>query len=217
MARQEPHSRLITEAAREVLRPIGLSQKGRSRTWLDDHGWWVAVVEFQPSRWERGSYLNVGVTWLWHPFEHDPHLSFDAGSRVEGLVAYESEEQFAAEARRLAERAAEQVRALRAQFPDVGAAARYLSGQARFRQGWPRYNAGVALGLAGAHEESARVLGRVVKSGHGAGWWGYAQQEATRLRELVATDPAAFEARVRERIAANRAALRLPEVDGDIR
>jgi hypothetical protein len=64
---QHPHTKLLIAAARDVLRPIGLTQKGRLRTWLDDLGWWLGVVEFQSSSWSRGSYLNVGVNWLWNP------------------------------------------------------------------------------------------------------------------------------------------------------
>src|SRR5436309_1568598 len=78
---QPPHTKLLTAAARSVLRPLGLQQRGRSRLWLDDHGWWVVVVEFQPSGWSIGSYLNVGAMWLW--FEKD-YISFDYGSRIEG-------------------------------------------------------------------------------------------------------------------------------------
>lgn len=52
----EPHTRLPTATAREYLRPLGLVQKGRSRTWLDDHGWFVTGVEFQPSGWSKGTY-----------------------------------------------------------------------------------------------------------------------------------------------------------------
>lgn len=73
------HSRLITAATRTHLRPLGCVQKGRSRVWLDDQGWWVGMVEFQPSSWSKGSYLNVGACFLWN--EKD-FLSFDAGHRV---------------------------------------------------------------------------------------------------------------------------------------
>jgi hypothetical protein len=60
-----PHARIITLAARTALRPLGLRQKGRSRLWIDDHGWWLVNVEFQPSSWRKGSYLNVGEQHLW--------------------------------------------------------------------------------------------------------------------------------------------------------
>lgn len=74
------------------MRPIGCVQKGRSRTWLDDHGWWVGVVEFQPHAWARGSFLNVGAAWLW--YEQD-FWSFDDGAgangcRIEPFHEYQS-------------------------------------------------------------------------------------------------------------------------------
>src|SRR5262249_20811083 len=101
---QEPiHSKLITAAARTILRPLGLFQKGRSRTWLDDRGWWVGVVEFQPSSWSRGSYLNVGCMWLW---DVKNYVSFDEGYRVESFAEYQDDDQFRQAATDLANRAA---------------------------------------------------------------------------------------------------------------
>jgi len=59
------HNRDIAKAARAALGSIGCVRRGRSRTWLDDRGWWVGVIEFQPSSWSKGSYLNVGASFLW--------------------------------------------------------------------------------------------------------------------------------------------------------
>ena len=42
-------------------------RKGQSRLWLDDNGWWMAIAEFQPSQWSKGTYLNVAVSWQWYP------------------------------------------------------------------------------------------------------------------------------------------------------
>ncbi|MBN1873884.1 MAG: hypothetical protein JXA33_06610 [Anaerolineae bacterium] len=39
MAKQLPHNKKIKTVAREVLAPMGIIQKGRSRLELDDHGW----------------------------------------------------------------------------------------------------------------------------------------------------------------------------------
>jgi hypothetical protein len=60
---------VIAEVAKQVLAPLGVKRKGRSRTWLDDHGWWLGIVEFQPSSWGAGSYLNVGPEFLWQPID----------------------------------------------------------------------------------------------------------------------------------------------------
>jgi hypothetical protein len=105
MSRQHPHSKLINAAARERLRPLGLVQEGRSRTWLDDQAWWLGIVEFQPSGWTRGSYLNVGVNWLWnvkdwHSFDFVYRV--DEPGRGQMFFEYERDEQFAPLACKLA-------------------------------------------------------------------------------------------------------------------
>src|SRR5687767_12866016 len=69
------HSKIIAQAAKEVLAPLGFRRSGRSRLWLADHGYWLGVVEFQPSGFSKGSYLNVAAHWLWRP---PPHvMTFD--------------------------------------------------------------------------------------------------------------------------------------------
>lgn len=73
------HNRIIALVAKERLGELGISRKGNSRTWYKDNGWWVLLIEFQPSSWDRGTYLNVGVTWLWNA---KGYLSFDQGGRL---------------------------------------------------------------------------------------------------------------------------------------
>lgn len=85
MANETNHNKIINQAARSVLKKNGMFQKGQSRTWIDDNGWFFIVVEFQPSNWNKGSYLNVGINYLWTNKEY---LSFDYGSRENGFVAF---------------------------------------------------------------------------------------------------------------------------------
>jgi hypothetical protein len=122
------HSKIIAQAAKDTLSPLGVFQKGRSRTWIDDRGWWIVVIEFQPSSWSRGSYLNVGAMWLWHAKDY---LSFDVGSRIASFVKYSDERQFTPEAVKLAALAREETLKLRRQFASVSEAARYLPKRAR--------------------------------------------------------------------------------------
>jgi len=72
-----------------------LSGIGRSRKRLDDQRWYATVIEFQPSGFGKGSYLNVGAHFLWRT---TGHLSFDLGYRVNGFIRFESAAQFAPEA-----------------------------------------------------------------------------------------------------------------------
>lgn len=63
---EDNYNTILKQAVRAVLKPEGLFQKGSSRIWVDDNGWFFTVVEFQGSWCDRGSYLNVGMQHLWN-------------------------------------------------------------------------------------------------------------------------------------------------------
>jgi hypothetical protein len=151
MSPDAPHSRLIAQAAKSALGSIGCKQKGRSRTWYDDHGWWLGLVEFQPSSWSKGSYLNVGAMWLWNA---TGGWSFDFaghnGSRVETFREFQNETQFSRAATQLANRAVEELQALRMQLASIQSAASRLAST----PGSPvycHYHAAVSAALVGDH------------------------------------------------------------------
>ncbi|MET7849947.1 hypothetical protein [Streptomyces avermitilis] len=160
MAAISPASRMVAAAARDRLRPLGLRQRGRSRVWIDDHGWWLGVVEFPSPQWSAGSGLTVGAMWLWQDLDH---VAFDAVDRVRGTEEFRNETQFASVASELVCAAEERVRGLRARFADLGAVASFLMDRPP-RPGylWESFNAGVAAGLIGdaaaARERFAAVL-----------------------------------------------------------
>lgn len=146
-----PHDKLIANAAKEVLAPLGFRRKGLSRIWIEDHGWWLTVVEFQPSGWAKGSFLNVAAHWLW--IEKD-HLSFDFGDRVEPFVEYTSDVQFEPEATRFAQAAVREGRELNQMFSSFEATAAVLAAKEaalpeQSRGSWSAYHAGMAMGLSG--------------------------------------------------------------------
>lgn len=210
-----PANRLLNQAAREVLRPLGLVQKGRSRTWWDDHGWWVTQVEFQPSGFDKGSYLNVGIGWLWVP-EERPYVPFDGGYRVEGFWQYQSPEQWEPVAHQLAERAADEVSSYRDLVPDLQAAAalcvREDLGYKDGLVGWHTWYAAVASGLVGDVERARDRFEAVVASSNEAAFWRPVRERAVGWGDLVARDHDAFVGEVRAQVAANRVALRLDPV-----
>jgi hypothetical protein len=207
-----PDNRIIARAGREILRPMGLTQKGRSRVWLDDRSWWLGVVEFQPSAWDRGSFLNVGVMWLWKP--GDAHtVYFGLSHRIEGFVAFESEQQFEPEARRLATRAAEEIERYRSELSDIAAAAAILRREASEKPGWPAWYAAVALALAGDTVEAARHFRRVAESDDDRDWWRPIKAIAARLEDAVRAAPAAVEREAIGWIESYRRSLRLPPFD----
>jgi hypothetical protein len=157
------HDKIIAKAAKGTLQPLGLRRKGQSRLWIGDNAWWLTIVEFQPSGFSKGSYLNVAAHWLW---SDSGHISFDLGngadwgSRAAGFEAYESDGQFEEAAHRLAMIASEEVRDLAARLPSIKATADLLLSRENSKRGgsWSTYNAGIAAGLSGRAEEAAAML-----------------------------------------------------------
>ncbi|MFD8914827.1 hypothetical protein [Streptomyces sp. NPDC059575] len=206
MASPSPASRLVAAAARTRLRPFGLQQRGRSRVWLDDHGWWLGVVEFTSPSWSQGSGLHVGAMWLWQDVEH---FVFNVSERLSGTEHYRSDQQFAPEAEELALRAQSAVQTLRTRFPDLRSVASDLAAQP-VRRGWfwEPWNAGVAAALVGDVPLARQRFATVLAEEPIAPWMDAAQQTT---RELVAMveDRDGVRAWALSRVASCRQRLRL--------
>jgi hypothetical protein len=148
------HNELLLSAGRDALVPLGLVRLGRSCLWVDDRGWWTVMVEFQPSGFAKGSFLNVGAMWLWYAKDY---WSFDVGHRVEPFREFESAEQFKPVAEQLADQAARKVCEYREAFSSSHEVAKYLSGEAS-KSVWAGYHAAVSAGVAGDVASSTRFF-----------------------------------------------------------
>jgi len=153
MAKQNEHGKLIAAAAKAALTPLGCVRKGQSRTWISDERFWAIQVEFQPSAWSKGSYLNVGAAWLWHARKS---LAFNVGYRVADFIAFESVEQFTPLIEAMAATAAKEVTKFRKRFYSLDSIYNYLKND--LSDGWPLYHAAVAAGLASDIETSRQLF-----------------------------------------------------------
>ena len=214
------HSQVLKRVATQVLKPIGLVQRGRSRTWLADHGWWVIQTEFGPSAFGRGSYLMVGTALLWCPFpaipfELDIKDRWSTPSNPSGRVEYiEAREQDAWErdVDALAQGAAEHVAWIRERSRGVAdVRARLETEPDRF---WTRYHLGVAAGVGGDVGASRAALGAVVDEADEAGidWMAAPRATAVQLLSVVG-ERAAFDGLVASVVAARRRQVKLPSID----
>jgi len=187
---------------------MGLVQKGRSRTWLDDRGWWLGVVEFQPSSWSRGSYLNVGCSWLWQVKDY---LSFDQGGPAKPFTGLRDEKQFRAVADQLARQAAEEINRYRRLFPNVDAVYSYYL--CHHPTGfWPNFNAGVACALAGQPKNAQRFFSQVTESKEKVLDWFLAAQADAKQLSALAPDAERFRRAVADRVRRTRELQKLPPV-----
>lgn len=194
MANNE-HGRIIASQAKIALQPAGFRRKGQSRVWIADRGFWLSVVEFQPSSWSKGAYLNVAVHWLWGSLPQT--LTFDRSERVgDGFVEFQSPDQFVPLVDQMARKAVEIDQIHRSMFPSVQATATILVNE--LQPGaygeWAAFNAGVAAGLAGEFE-TARWLFESVRR--------HAASQAQALLAYI-DDPVAFRSHVRGIIEAER-------------
>ena len=204
-----PHDKIIADAAKSALGPLNFRRKGRSRTWLADHGWWLAVVEFQPSAWSKGSYLNVAAHWLWSELGF---VSFDFGGRVQEHVEYQSDAQFAPAASRLAEQAANEAQRLTQMFTSPEATADILLTEERIGRehgagGWMAYNAGVIAALVGRTDAATEMFDRVLRGP--APPDSVLHATAKRMAHLT-SDAAHFRREMASLVARQREALKLP-------
>ncbi|NEA27131.1 hypothetical protein [Actinomadura bangladeshensis] len=215
MSKISPASRLLTQTARDVLRPLGLKQHGSSRIWLDDHNWWLVVVEFQSATSIQGSYLNVGAMWLWRsPAVIGFDTALASSVRVRDHIDYRDDTQFTKAARSLATTAADQVEAYREHFSTLPAVAEHLESRlTRKSTIWDWYHAAVAAGMLGDVKRSRACFQKVLDDPDGKGaspfsWVTELQERVRRPYDMV-RDSDAFRAWARDQILSCRGQLNL--------
>jgi hypothetical protein len=220
---QSVATKLVNRAAREHLRPLGLHQKGRSRLWLDDHGWWIVAVDFESPAYEEGTRLLVFADFMWSGRDY---LAHTVGGRLRerGRLLNQSgrelrcyldgdEDAFASCVSGLAERAAAEVTAWREAYPSLTAWAPHLAGAARGGGLWDQYHAAFAAALTGdadgARKWFGRMLGRRPDPDRPDGWAARAVRDAESLHDLL-DDPDGFRAEAERRAGVMRRHLGLP-------
>jgi hypothetical protein len=214
---QSAETKLINRSARERLKPLGLKQKGQSRLWLDDHGWWVLGVDFESFAYAQGSRLVVFADFMWHRRDY---VAYAVGGRVRrkgGLLnrergelacRFDDAESFERCVAMLAERAVTEITAMRSEFPSLQAWADHLDRTAG-EDFWRQFDAGMAAGLSGDEDGARRWFARVLASDDDRDWAVTARRDAQALSEL-AGDSDAFTGSVQERARTMRRHLGLP-------
>jgi len=207
MAQHTPHARLISEAARSVLGPLGLNQWGRTRLWIDDQRWRLGLVEFEADGLTRGCSLTVGVMWLW---SHHGGFRFDLVRRLERFISFRNKSQFEREAHRLAQRAAEAVIEQRAKYSSVeGASKAIFDAVSRSADIGTLYDAAVAAGACGDIDRAREFFARIAVAPQRT-----ARDQALAADAVVlandAANPAVFRLSIEHRVIESRRELRLP-------
>ncbi len=203
------HSSIINRGSKKYLRPVGCIQKGRSRTWLYDSGWWIGVIEFQPSSWSKGSYLNVGACFLWYAKDH---VSFDYGYRINEHVHYRNDDQFEPKFIELAQKAAHRIMVLKIELHSPYQALKNLDKMAGSDE-WVLYHSGIAAGLSQQFDLAEKKLLAVANSVDARDWAVERAGYATALLKELRTSR--FDEQVELQVQDTRSRLKL-EVYEDV-
>lgn len=86
---------IIKKLCKEIF-PYDVFQKGNSRVYLDDNGYYFTMIEFQPYTLKKGVFLNAGLSFL---FNKDDYLSFSYSYNNETrigkqFIEYKNDKQF---------------------------------------------------------------------------------------------------------------------------
>lgn len=118
------HNKIIQDIAGKFYKKKNFHQKGKSRLWYWDNNWYIIIIELQPSGFQKGTFLNVGICWLWNDSDY---FSFDIGYRVENFHQYQNDSQFKDELMDLLEKSIKEVDKYKKQFSNIESVSYYYS------------------------------------------------------------------------------------------
>jgi hypothetical protein len=192
MSRPDALAKLIADAAKAHLQPIGCQRVGRSRTWISDQRYWLIVVEFQPSSWQKGTYVNIGTMWLWRARKG---LAFNTFRRIADFAPFSSSQQFVPVIAELAAQAAREVKRLREKFKSLSEICQYLVSHTSDNNR-DIFHAAIAAGLVGDVTTAHRLFQKFSEVPTHGYQWTIALQATNSLLASKLEDPEAFRSAV---------------------
>ena len=167
---QPDHSKIINKTAKKIFGVYNIKQKGQSRIWLDDNGWFTTVIEFQPFRGRQGTTLNVGVNFNWYENEY---FSFDIGYRQDvDFIEYNgNENEFLLEVKKLCELALSKVLEYRENLESIYKAKPFiLNHNFTSEELWGSYHKGTIAGLTNDFDTQNLYFQKLLKENHPYDW-----------------------------------------------
>lgn len=118
-------NKIIKKLCKEIF-PKDVFQKGNSRVYIDDNGYYFTIIEFQPHSLKNGTCLNVGIDFLFDKSDLAFSYAFNKSVRVgEKFIDYINDEQFENEIRKYVELANDYIFRYRT-FADIKFAKQYI-------------------------------------------------------------------------------------------
>lgn len=154
------HNKIIKKIAKSKFKPLGIVQKGSSRTFLLDKGWYSLVIEFQPHGYYKGTFLNIGACFHFYPKEY---YSYDYNSRELDFVKYEDDESFLNEIVDYCDLAIKRIEELTQELETMGKAFISLEAYKLSDDIWRSLYLGILSGLLGNKDKAESFFDLVIK------------------------------------------------------
>lgn len=151
------HNKLLKKIVKERLKPFGIFQKGQSRTFLYDKGWYTIIIEFQPSSFSKGTFLNVGIDFNFYPRDY---FTFNFGYRENGFEQFNSEKQFTKLCNKLCELAVKKVKELDIKFLNLSIALNTLNTE-NSSDTWMLFDKAILNVLNDNYEQAKKILNEI--------------------------------------------------------
>jgi hypothetical protein len=210
---QKQHSKIINRIAKEKFKPFGIKQKGQSRIWLDDNGWYTTIIEFQPYRGEKGTTLNVGINFHW--YKHD-YFSFDIGSRQDvDFVTFDENniESFEKNICEFCDLCLKIVIENRTKYESVYSAKEYiLNHNFTSDEFWGNYSKGIISGLTNNFDAMNKYFDKLLNRNHNVKWVDELKDFTNHLKSKCLNQEV-FTNEILKVITETRKSKKLPEME----
>jgi hypothetical protein len=210
MTTQIDHNKLLKKIAKERLKPYEIVQQGQSRTFLYDRGWFTIVIEFQPSSWSKGTYLNIGVDFNFYPRDY---FAFGYGYREKGFEEFKDEEQFNKLVNELCELTIKRVQELEQKFTDLWTALKTVEKE-KADDTWRIYEVAILNILTSNFDKARKQLFQVSKTNCEYDWEIERKKVADELLDWLKEKPRDLD-KIENLINKTRQLKKLPTVTLD--
>jgi hypothetical protein len=150
-------NRMIKEIANKRLSPYEIFQKGKSRTFLRDMGWYTILIEFQPSLGSQGTYLNIGADFNFYPREN---FAFSYGYRQREFEDFKNSEQLSILVNELCDLSIKKVKQICNEFRNIPSALTALQKE-KLDNTWRIYEMGILYAFSQNLEAAKQNLKKV--------------------------------------------------------
>lgn len=210
MEQEIDHNKLLKKIAKDRLKLYGIVQKGQSRSFHCDKGWITFMIEFQPSSWSKGSYLNVGLDFHFYPREH---FAYSYVNRVSDFIEFTDEEQFVKAVNELCDKAIKHFQLLERKFKDIWTAIETIEKEKE--KSYYAFDLAILYALTGNYEQALPKLIQMREAECEFDWHFERRKVVIDLIEWIESDPATFLEKFKNQINETRKLKKLEPVNLD--